>query len=117
MIGISSAAAAGLLCTCFARESSSMCSTLRSSTWPCRRSSVTSASARAADRTPGLLAHSEPTAAALNAGYHVAYLAAAALVAAAIALALAVLRPRRAAPVHHGVTAGRAVAAPCSEAA
>ena len=71
----------------------------------------------AADRTHGLLAHSEPTAAALNAGYHVAYLAAAALVAAAIALALAVLRPRRAAPVHHGVTAGRAVAAPCSEAA
>jgi EmrB/QacA subfamily drug resistance transporter len=71
----------------------------------------------ATNRTHGLLAHGESTTAALNAGYHVAYLTAAALVAAAIALALTVLRPRSSAAGQPGVTVGPTTATPCSEAA
>jgi EmrB/QacA subfamily drug resistance transporter len=47
----------------------------------------------ATDRTDALLAQGEPTAAALNGGYHVAYLVGAALVAVAIVVTLVVLRP------------------------
>jgi EmrB/QacA subfamily drug resistance transporter len=50
----------------------------------------------ATDRTHALVADGASTAAALNAGYHLAYLASAALVIGAIALALLVLRPRSA---------------------
>jgi len=46
----------------------------------------------ATERTDGLLADGESTAAALNAGYHVAYLIGAALVAVALAVAVGVLR-------------------------
>jgi EmrB/QacA subfamily drug resistance transporter len=48
----------------------------------------------ATERTDGLLADGESTAAALNAGYHLAYLIGAALIAIAVVAALAVLRPR-----------------------
>jgi MFS family permease len=48
----------------------------------------------ATERTHGLLAQGESAAAALNSGYHVAYLIGAALVAVAIVMALTVLRPR-----------------------
>jgi EmrB/QacA subfamily drug resistance transporter len=51
----------------------------------------------ATERTHGLLAGGASAAAALNSGYHVAYLIGAVLVVAAIALALTVLRPRAAA--------------------
>jgi hypothetical protein len=47
----------------------------------------------ATDRTDGLLAQGESTAAALNGGYHVAYLVGAALVAVTIVVTLTVLRP------------------------
>ena len=47
----------------------------------------------ATERTDGLRADGESTAAALNSGYHLAYLIGAALVAIAIATALTVLRP------------------------
>jgi EmrB/QacA subfamily drug resistance transporter len=47
----------------------------------------------ATERTDGLLAAGEPTAAALNSGYHLAYLIGAALVAGAMVVALTVLRP------------------------
>jgi EmrB/QacA subfamily drug resistance transporter len=47
----------------------------------------------ATERTDGLLADGESTAAALNSGYHLAYLVGAALVAVAIVVALLVLRP------------------------
>jgi EmrB/QacA subfamily drug resistance transporter len=50
----------------------------------------------ASERTHSLLAGGHPTAAALDSGYHVAYLIAATLVAAAIVLALTALRPRTA---------------------
>jgi hypothetical protein len=46
----------------------------------------------ATNRTDGLLADGETTAAALNSGYHLAYLIGAALVAVAMAVAVAVLR-------------------------
>jgi hypothetical protein len=46
------------------------------------------------DHTHRLLAGGDSTTAALNGGYHLAYLVAAALVAAAIALAVTLLRPR-----------------------
>ncbi|MEA2359785.1 MAG: hypothetical protein QOI62_3045 [Solirubrobacteraceae bacterium] len=46
----------------------------------------------ATERTNGRLAHGESTAAALTAGYHLAYLVGAALVAVAMAVAVAVLR-------------------------
>jgi EmrB/QacA subfamily drug resistance transporter len=48
----------------------------------------------ATERTEGLLADGEPAAAALNSGYHLAYLIGAGLVVAAIAVALTVLRER-----------------------
>jgi EmrB/QacA subfamily drug resistance transporter len=63
----------------------------------------------ATERTHGLLADGASAAAALNSGYHVAYLIGAVLVVAAIVLALTVLRPRAA--------AGAALAAPCGESA
>ncbi|HEX7058978.1 MAG TPA: MFS transporter [Solirubrobacterales bacterium] len=47
----------------------------------------------ATDRTDALLAQGESTAAALNDGYHLAYLVGAALVAIAVAVTLTVLRP------------------------
>jgi EmrB/QacA subfamily drug resistance transporter len=47
----------------------------------------------ATERTDGLIAGGEPAASALNAGYHVAYLIGAALVAIAIVVAVTVLRP------------------------
>jgi MFS family permease len=46
----------------------------------------------ATERTDGLLADGQPTASALNSGYHLAYLVGAALVVAAIAVAAGVLR-------------------------
>ena len=46
----------------------------------------------ATERTDGLLAAGEPTATALNSGFHLAYLIGAALVAVAMAVAVAVLR-------------------------
>jgi hypothetical protein len=46
----------------------------------------------ATERTDGLRAAGEPAASALNAGFHVAYLVGAALVAVAIVIAVAVLR-------------------------
>jgi EmrB/QacA subfamily drug resistance transporter len=49
----------------------------------------------ATERTDGLLADGEPAAAALNSGYHLAYLIGAALVVVAIAAAAVVLRPER----------------------
>jgi EmrB/QacA subfamily drug resistance transporter len=48
----------------------------------------------ATERTDGLLADGESTAAALNSGYHLAYLIGAALVAVAVVVALAALRSR-----------------------
>jgi EmrB/QacA subfamily drug resistance transporter len=50
----------------------------------------------ASERTDGLRAGGESTAAALNSGYHLAYVIGAALAALAIAVALAVLRPEAA---------------------
>ncbi len=47
----------------------------------------------AAERTDALKAHGSAAAAALNSGYHLAYLIGAGLVAAAIVIAIAVLRP------------------------
>jgi hypothetical protein len=49
----------------------------------------------AAGRTEGLLAGGESAAAALNAGFHLAYLVGAALVGVALLVALYVLRPER----------------------
>ncbi|HEX5979891.1 MAG TPA: MFS transporter [Thermoleophilaceae bacterium] len=54
----------------------------------------------ASERTDGLLADGESTAAALNSGYHLAYLIGAALVLAAIVVAVTVLKP--AAVAEHG---------------
>jgi MFS family permease len=53
----------------------------------------------ATERTEGLIADGETAASALNAGYHVAYLIGAALVAVAIVVAMIALRPP--APVSH----------------
>jgi EmrB/QacA subfamily drug resistance transporter len=50
----------------------------------------------ATERTDGLLADGESAAAALNSGYHLAYLIGAALVAVAVVVALAALRSKRA---------------------
>jgi EmrB/QacA subfamily drug resistance transporter len=50
----------------------------------------------ASERTHTLIAHGSSTAAALNGGYHLAYLVGAALVLVAIGVAVAVLRPERA---------------------
>ncbi len=49
----------------------------------------------ATERTQGLIADGESTAAALNSGYHLAYLIGAVLIAVAIVVALAVLEPDR----------------------
>jgi EmrB/QacA subfamily drug resistance transporter len=49
----------------------------------------------ATERTSGLLADGEATAAALNSGYHLAYLIGAALIVVAIAAAAVILRPER----------------------
>jgi EmrB/QacA subfamily drug resistance transporter len=48
----------------------------------------------ATERTNGLLAEGEPAAAALNSGYHLAYLIGAALIVVAIAVAAVLLRPQ-----------------------
>jgi EmrB/QacA subfamily drug resistance transporter len=56
----------------------------------------------ATERTDGLLAGGESTAAALNSGYHVAYLIGAALVTAALVVALTVLSPDAAADEEQG---------------
>jgi EmrB/QacA subfamily drug resistance transporter len=56
----------------------------------------------ATERTESLVAGGESAASALNAGYHVAYLIGAALVAVAFAVAAAVLRPSAVAEPHEG---------------
>ena len=61
-------------------------------------------------RTDAMLADGESSAAALNAGYHLAYLIGAALVGVAIVLALTVLRPRSGAPAHEAAPARSDVA-------
>jgi EmrB/QacA subfamily drug resistance transporter len=58
----------------------------------------------ATERTDGLLADGASTAAALNSGFHLAYLIGAALVGVAIVLAVTVLRPRT---EHEGAPAGQ----------
>ena len=70
--------------------------------------------ALASGRTDGLLADGEPAAAALNSGYHLAYLIGAALVVAAIVVAATLLRPRTA--TARGVEVSGSELA-CSEAA
>src|SRR5439155_12030568 len=57
----------------------------------------------ATTRTDGLLASGHSRAAALTGGYHLAFLIAAGLVAAAIGVALLVLRPERVAAEEHGL--------------
>jgi EmrB/QacA subfamily drug resistance transporter len=60
----------------------------------------------ATDRTEGLLADGEQAAAALNGGYHLAYLIGAILAAVAIVVAVTVLRSRRPEPAHGHATVG-----------
>jgi EmrB/QacA subfamily drug resistance transporter len=60
----------------------------------------------ATDRTEGLLANGETAAAALNGGYHLAYLIGAILAAVAIVVAVTVLRSRRPEPAHGHAIAG-----------
>jgi MFS family permease len=60
----------------------------------------------ATDRTEGLRADGESVAAALNGGYHLAYLVGAVLAAVAIVVAVTVLRSRRPAPAHGHATVG-----------
>jgi len=67
--------------------------------------------------THRLVAGGESTIAALNAGYHLAYLTAAALVAAAIALTLMLLRPRTSAARQPKASTEPGTATPCPEAA
>jgi sugar phosphate permease len=69
------------------------------------------------NHTHSLLAGGESTAAALNGGYHVAYLVAAALVAAAIALAVTLLRPRCSVAEPPGAAIEPRAATACPEAA
>jgi hypothetical protein len=69
------------------------------------------------DHTHRLLAGGESATAALNGGYHVAYLAAAALVAVAIALALTLLRPGSSAAQRPSAAIEPRAATPCPEAA
>jgi hypothetical protein len=57
------------------------------------------------------------TAAALNAGYHVAYPIGAALVAVAIAVAMSVLRPRTTVAEQRKITIEPSTATPCADAA
>jgi EmrB/QacA subfamily drug resistance transporter len=68
----------------------------------------------ATDRTNGLLADGESKAAALNGGYHLAYLIGAALIGVALAFAVGMLRSPAAAPAHEAAE-GRG--APLPEAA
>jgi EmrB/QacA subfamily drug resistance transporter len=58
----------------------------------------------ATERTHGLLADGEPSAAALNSGYHLAYLIGAALIVVAIAVAAVVLRSERSAATAHAAS-------------
>jgi EmrB/QacA subfamily drug resistance transporter len=60
----------------------------------------------ATDRTEGLRADGESVAAALNGGYHLAYLIGAILTAVAIVVAVTVLRSRRPSPAHGHATMG-----------
>jgi EmrB/QacA subfamily drug resistance transporter len=60
----------------------------------------------ATERTDGLLADGEPTASALNSGYHLAYVIGAVLVAAAIVLAIIVLQTEEAAGEQVAAEAG-----------
>jgi EmrB/QacA subfamily drug resistance transporter len=60
----------------------------------------------ATDRTEGLRADGESVAAALNGGYHLAYLIGAILTAVAIVVAVTVLRSRRPSPAHGQATMG-----------
>ena len=60
----------------------------------------------ATDRTEGLRADGESVAAALNGGYHLAYLVGAILTAVAIVVAVTVLRSRRPEPAHGHATVG-----------
>jgi EmrB/QacA subfamily drug resistance transporter len=69
----------------------------------------------ATDRTDALLAQGEPLAAALNGGYHVAYLVGAALVLVAIVVVLTVLRPLPAAAMAQGQGEGAPGEAPAGE--
>jgi EmrB/QacA subfamily drug resistance transporter len=62
----------------------------------------------ATERTAGLVADGEPTASALNSGYHLAYLIGAALVAVAIVVAAVVLRSEPAGAVTEEDDTGRA---------
>ncbi|MGH3102069.1 MAG: MFS transporter, partial [Thermoleophilia bacterium] len=55
----------------------------------------------ASDRTDAQLASGEPAAAALNAGYHLAYLVGAGAIAVALVVAVTVLRTPAAAEVFH----------------
>jgi MFS family permease len=76
----------------------------------------------AATQTASLQDGGEPAAAALNGGYHVAYVVGVGLVAAAIAIALTVLQPRRRAAEAGDVAdvrrrAGAAARRPCSDTA
>jgi hypothetical protein len=67
----------------------------------------------ATERTQGLVADGEAAAAALNAGFHLAYVVGAVILAAAVAIAVVVLRsegdtaPPAAAPEHEGERAAR----------
>jgi EmrB/QacA subfamily drug resistance transporter len=61
----------------------------------------------ATDRTEGLRADGESVAAALNGGYHLAYLVGAILTAVAIVVAVTVLRSRRPSPAHGHATVGK----------
>jgi len=70
----------------------------------------------ATDRTNGLLADGESRAAALNGGYHLAYLIGAALIGVALAVAIGLLRSPAAAPAHASEPDGARTAA-LSEAA
>ena len=60
----------------------------------------------ATDRTEGLRADGESVAAALNGGYHLAYLVGAILAAVAIVVAVTVLRSRRPSPAHGHAAVG-----------
>jgi EmrB/QacA subfamily drug resistance transporter len=71
----------------------------------------------ATERTHGLLSDGSSTVAALNGGYHVAYLIGAALVVVAIAVAVTVLRPLRAAGAESTMTIEPASVVPCPEGA
>jgi EmrB/QacA subfamily drug resistance transporter len=66
----------------------------------------------ATDRTEGLLAKGESTAAALNGGYHLSYMIGAVLAAAAIVVAVSVLRSGRPAAAHDHAQVGEPACEP-----